>query len=216
MVHRTGGDLPPELRCEWIKASSKQCMQPKLDNDASRRWCKWHEDALTQRYQRFRIAEDIPDLSIEQHLGLELRMAYVMVRELEFQVLDLGLSTDAWVIDTEERETRESDDPKNSYISSKRAKLHGAHPVIVQYLREREHYSSVIKLCISAGLAARQVAIIERYVESLVDSQMALARSLGHDPNDPTVRAAIMETIRQQQAALEDLAPADPRRALEA
>lgn len=205
-VDRMAGYIVPlEERCEWVKADGGRCRQKRRTPEG--RWCDWHETAALARSKYWHMAEHIPDLTVEEHLSQLLKRAWVMCKELEFQVLDMGLSMDAYHVPQKETETRESDDPKNSYVSVKEATLLGAHPVILHYLKEREHHMQIVKMCISAGLAARQVAVIERYVESLIAAQMTLAETLGHDPNDPDTRRAIMESVRQQQLALDDLTP---------
>lgn len=203
-----------EERCRWLKLDGTQCrneVKRTADGYAAGQWCPWHEDAAIARIKNWQRAQYVEDITIEQHLQMELKMALVQVRELEFQILDLGLTMDIYERDSTETETREGDDPKNSYVSVKKARLLGAHPVILHYLREREHHMKVIQLCIGAGLAARQIAVIERYVESMVASQMALAEALGHDPNHPETRRVIMEVVRAQQTALSDMAPPDAR-----
>lgn len=199
-----GRNLPPdEVRCTWVKANGQRCGSTRTGES----WCQWHEDAAAFRVRNWHRAEHVPEQTIEQHLTMLLKMGWVMVKELEFQVLDLGLSMSAYEVDTTETETRDGADDKNSYVSVKKAKLLGAHPVILHYLKEREQHMQVVKMCIGAGLAARQVAVLERYVETLITSQMALAEALGHDPNDPMTRRTIMEVVRRQQAELEDLTP---------
>jgi hypothetical protein len=215
----TSFEYPDEQRCTWFKANGQRCKQPRasvVGNEWTSRdpttdtLCRWHEERLADRVRRFRIAEELPDMTIEHHMGLQLKMAWVMVKELEFQVLDLGLSMDAWRIDTTETETRTGEDAKNEYVSHKTAQLHGAHPVVVQYLRERDHYVSVTKMCVSAGIAAKQIMVVERYAEAQVASLVELAQALGHDPNDSAVRATIMETVRKQLAELKDVVGEPP------
>ena len=199
-----GRDTPPDaLRCVWIKANGSRCQQERTN--ASAQWCLWHEEAAAARVSRWHLADNVPDVPIEQHLQMLLKMGWVMCKELEFQVLDLGLSMTAYERDVVETEERDGADDKNSYVSRKTAREMGAHPVILHYLKEREQHQQVVKLCISAGIAARQVAVLERYVETLIASQMSLAEALGHDPNDPMTRRTIMEVVRRQQAELEDL-----------
>lgn len=205
----TGYSPPPpdEVRCRWLKLNGVRCHNEvrRVDGYATGQWCGWHEDAAVARVKNWQRAQYVADVPLEEHLSLELRMSLIQIRELEFQVLDLGLSVDAYETATTETETRSGDDPKNSYVSVKTARLLGAHPVILHYLREREHHMSVVKTCVQAGIAMKQLAVIERYVESMIASQMSLAQALGHDPNDPHVREAIMGVIREQQSQLADL-----------
>jgi hypothetical protein len=200
-VERVRGDqedgVPPdERRCTWIKTSGNRCRQRRSPDDPEANVCVFHLRVREERVLRWTLAADTPDIPVEQHLLMELRTSYVMVRAAELEMHDLGLSTDAFVLETEEREDREGG-PGGGYVSVKRAQVLGAHPLVLTYLREREHHMHVIKTCIAAGLAARQIAAVERVVESVMLVATTLTEELGHDPTEPRTRALILTVLRR-------------------
>lgn len=54
--------------------------------------------------------------------------------------------------------------------------------------QERQHYARVCKMALDAGIAQRQIELIEQFADRIGNLVMNLIRALGHDPEDPSVR----------------------------
>lgn len=202
-----------EHRCTWIKSTGNRCRSPRSEDGGE--YCPFHVRMAEHRAKTFVLAQHAPDLPLEEHLQLELKMSFVMVRTLELELQDLGLSTDTWLRDTKETEVRDGG-PGGGYSSVKRAKMMGAHPLIITYLTERQHHLKVLQTCIGAGLAARHIAAVERFVESVLAFSHSLCEKLGRDPTDPVVRAAISEAMREMETAVRETPPDAGPRVIEA
>lgn len=199
-----------EHRCVWVKPNGRRCTKPRSEDGGDK--CHFHRAQLQERMQLLTLAKDQPDVPVEEHLKLQLRMAYTAVKLTELEMHDLGYDYEAFMWKMKETEDREGG-PGGGYTSVRRARQLGAHPLMVQYLKEREMHLKVIQTCIGAGIAARQVQAVERFVENVMQFATVLAEGLGHDPESAETRQVIVESLRKMEGQMRDTVP---RAALEA
>jgi hypothetical protein len=220
---RAGSRVPPdEERCTWVKTSGRRCKQRKSEGTYGE-LCTWHEDMAIERGNRRRLADGTDDVSIEDHLVLELRTSYTMVKLAELAIMDLDVDVDAYLHPVTEREdeTKEGGGDSGNYTSerTKRTQLMQAHPALAHYLAERKHHMDVVQTCVRLGLAAKQVQAVERMADSLIETARRLAELLGHDPEDDATRAIIAQVLRERMTGKTEKASGDGKdgtRAVEA
>jgi hypothetical protein len=63
------------------------------------------------------------------------------------------------------------------------------------YLRERKHYADLVRLAFAVGFEKRRIDLMQEQVADLNSVITGMLRALGHDPNDPGVRAVVRQQI---------------------
>lgn len=78
------------------------------------------------------------------------------------------------------------------------ATIAGKQPVVwLRLLKsEREHLARVARSAVDAGIAERQVRMVEAVGGQLVSVLRAVLSKLGHDPDTPEVRLVVSEALR--------------------
>lgn len=74
------------------------------------------------------------------------------------------------------------------------------HPLLMSYRAERAHLAKVAADAVRCGLEARQIALMERQADLIVEAFRRFAGDLGHNPDDPRILGLASVRLRELTA----------------
>lgn len=190
-------------RCTYVKMNGSRCKQDVTGGDEL---CKWHKGHAVKRLALTELASNSPDIPIEEHLLYELRLSYSLVKHLELTCAELGFGNDMWRHRAVKKETR-TGGPGGGYDSTTTETTLQPHPALNSLFQAMKTHDRWVGLCVQAGIAAKQIAAVERFAEVLMMTTQQLVEALGHDPSDPATRAVIASVMAKQVGVFETVTP---------
>lgn len=189
-MRRMAADLPDDMRCSWIKTTGTRCKQPRTEDDTSSLLCVFHVRMQEEAVKRRVLARDMADIDPLDALRELMKMAAVMCRRLELDLLDSDIPDLMSVMVSETRVGGAG----GSYDLTRLDDTQRA--IVLAYRAERAELRSLTQLAIAQGLAEREQKLHEAEIGILLQVMISFAQAAGLDADSREVRQLMATALR--------------------